>query len=91
MFILISKQLLNNNIVLLFWSYRLRIIYPAFLLNENNNVPMVSFQSYSKCRGFVAAQSPLQSTRTDVWEMIWQLKTKTVVLLCPLKEGTNMN
>ena len=54
-------------------------------------MPMVSFQSYSKRRGFVAAQSPLESTRTDVWELIWKVKTKTVVLLCPLKEGKKVN
>ena len=44
-------------------------------------------QSYSRCRAFVAAQSPLESTRTDVWELIWLLKVKTVVLLGPLNEG----
>ena len=44
-------------------------------------------QSYSNKRGFVAAQSPLESTRTDVWELILQLKTKNIVLLGPLKEG----
>ena len=35
----------------------------------------------------MAAQSPLESTRTDVWELILQLKTKNIVLLGPLKEG----
>ena len=44
-------------------------------------------QSYSRRRAFVAAQSPLESTRADVWELVWQFKIKTVVLLCPLKEG----
>ena len=38
-------------------------------------------------RAFVAAPSPLESTRADVWELVWQFKIKTVVLLCPLKEG----
>ena len=55
------------------------------------NVLFHSIQSYSKRRGLVAAQSPLESTRTDVWELIWQFKTKTVVLLCPLKEGKKVN
>ena len=44
-------------------------------------------QSYSRRRAFVAAQSPLESTRADVWELVWQFNIKTVVLLCPLKEG----
>ena len=44
-------------------------------------------QSYSRRRAFVAAQSPLESPRADVWELVWQFKIKTVVLLCPLKEG----
>ena len=35
----------------------------------------------------MAAQSSLDSTRADVWELVWQFKIKTVVLLCPLKEG----
>ena len=48
-------------------------------------------QSYSRRCAFVAAQSPLESTRTDVWELIWQLKVKTVVLLCPLKENKKVD
>ena len=34
-----------------------------------------------------AQQAPLESTRTDVWELIWQLKTKYIVLLGPMKKG----
>ena len=44
-------------------------------------------QSYSRRRGFVAAQSPLATTRNDAWQLMWQLKAKTIVLLCSLKEG----
>ena len=34
-----------------------------------------------------AQQAPLKSTSTDVWELIWQLKTKNIVLLGPMKES----
>ena len=42
-------------------------------------------------RWYVAAQAPLESTRTDVWELIWQLKTTNIVLLGPLKEGKTVS
>ena len=29
----------------------------------------------------------MESTRTDVWELILQLKTKNIILIGPLKEG----
>ena len=44
-------------------------------------------QSYSRKHAFVAAQSPIEHTRNDIWELIWQFRTSTIVLLCDIKEG----
>ena len=43
-------------------------------------------QSYSRKKAFIAAQAPLESTKNDVWEMIWQYRPSTIVVLCDLQE-----
>ena len=43
-------------------------------------------QSYSGRRAFIAAQSPMAQTRNDIWELIWQFRISTIVLLCELRE-----
>jgi protein tyrosine phosphatase len=37
--------------------------------------------SYSRNKAFIAAQAPLESTKSDVWEMIWQFRPSAVVVL----------
>ena len=43
-------------------------------------------QSYSRNKAFIAAQAPLESTKSDVWEMIWQYRPSTVVVLCDFQK-----
>ena len=47
-------------------------------------------QSYSSKRAFIAAQSPMAETRNDIWELIWQFRTSTIVLLCGLRENSHV-
>jgi protein tyrosine phosphatase len=42
--------------------------------------------SYSRNKAFIAAQAPLESTKNDVWEMIWQYRPSTVVVLCDFQK-----
>ena len=44
-----------------------------------------SIQSYSRNKSFIAAQAPLESTKNDVWEMIWQFRPSAVVVLSNCK------
>lgn len=43
-------------------------------------------QGYSSSDAFIAAQAPLEATRDDVWEVIWQWGASMVVLLCQPEE-----
>ena len=43
-------------------------------------------QSYSGRRAFIAAQCPMAQTRNDIWELVWQFRISTIVLLCELRE-----
>ena len=47
-------------------------------------------QSYSGRRAFIAAQSPMAQTRNDIWELIWQFRISTIVLLCELREDNQV-
>ena len=48
-------------------------------------------QSYSSKCAFIAAQSPMEETKNDIWELIWQFKTPTIVLLCDFREGNEVS
>ena len=36
---------------------------------------------------FVATQGPKQETIDDFWTMVWELKSKVIVMLCDIYEG----
>ena len=46
-----------------------------------------SAKGYSVPKAFIAAQSPMSNTKGDFWEMVWQFRTPTIVLLTNFKEG----
>ena len=44
-------------------------------------------KGYSVPKAFIAAQSPMTNTKSDFWELVWQFRTPTIVLLTNFKEG----
>ena len=44
-------------------------------------------QGYKKRNAYIAAQAPLPNTVGDFWRMIWEFKSKCIVMLCDLAEG----
>ena len=44
-------------------------------------------KGYSISKAFIAAQSPMTNTKGDFWELVWQFRTPTIVLLTNFKEG----
>ena len=44
-------------------------------------------QGYKKRNAYIAAQAPLLNTVGDFWRMIWEFKSKCIVMLCDLTEG----
>ena len=64
----------------------------------------MNVQGYKRRNAYTATQAPLDCTVEDFWRMIWEFKSKTIVMLCnmmeegqeccftywPLKEGENI-
>ena len=44
-------------------------------------------QGYKLRNAYIAAQAPLQETVSDFWRMIWEFKSKAIVMLCNFEES----
>ena len=44
-------------------------------------------KGYKLRNAYIAAQAPLRETVNDFWRMIWEFKSKAIVMLCNLEEG----
>ena len=44
-------------------------------------------QGYKLRNAYIAAQAPLQETVNDFWRMIWEFKSKAIVMLCNFEES----
>ena len=49
-----------------------------------------SAKGYSVPRAFIAAQSPMSHTKGDFWELVWQFRTPTIVLLTNFMDGSQV-
>ena len=43
-------------------------------------------KGYKKRNAYIATQAPLENTQNDFWRMIWEFKSKCIVMLCNLLE-----
>ena len=50
----------------------------------------VVIQGYKKRNAYIAAQAPLPNTVNDFWRIIWEFKSKCIVMLCDLIEGVKV-
>ena len=57
------------------------------LMHVTMHISYCSAKGYSVPKAFIAAQSPMSNTKGDFWEMVWQFRTPTIVLLTNFKEG----
>ena len=46
----------------------------------------VFVQGYKLKNAYMAAQAPLSSTVGDFWRMVWEFRSRAIVMLCQLKE-----
>ena len=44
-------------------------------------------QGYKQRRAYIATQGPLESTMNDFWRMVWEQKSRCIVMLCQLEEN----
>ena len=44
-------------------------------------------QGYKARNAYIATQGPLQDTVNDFWRMIWEWKSRTIVMLCETEEN----
>ena len=45
-------------------------------------------QGYKQRNAYLVTQGPLKSTVNDLWRMIWEFKSRSIVLLCnTIEEG----
>ena len=50
------------------------------------NTKSLLLQGYKYPRAYIATQGPMQNTTGDLWRMVWEFKSKVMVLLCALSE-----
>ena len=46
----------------------------------------ISLQGYKYHKAYIATQGPLQTTVGDIWRMMWEFKSKVMVMLCNFTE-----
>ena len=48
---------------------------------------LMTTQGYKLRNAYIAVQAPLRETVGDFWRMIWEFKSKAIVMLCNLEEN----
>ena len=43
-------------------------------------------QGYRQRGAYIATQTPLENTVNDFWRMIWEYQSRSIVMLCRMKE-----
>ena len=57
------------------------------VLETESNV-LVLLQGYGgKSRMYIATQAPMENTRVDFWEMVWQQQSQAILMLTDLDEN----
>ena len=56
-----------------------------------NQSLLVLFQGYKHKGAFLATQAPLESTAEDLWRMVWEQWSASIVMLSTLDEGVRGN
>jgi len=44
-------------------------------------------QGYRQNNAYVTTQGPLENTVNEFWRMVWEIKSRTIVMLCGLMEN----
>ena len=56
--------------------------------NKQTNKQDVSYvQGYKNTQAFIATQGPLEITVEDFWRMVYEYRSKCIVMMCDLQEN----
>ena len=47
-------------------------------------------QGYRQNNAFMTTQGPLENTVEDLWRMVWEMNSHTIVMLCGLREDNQV-
>ena len=47
---------------------------------------ILCLQGYRQRGAYIATQAPMENTVNDFWRMVWDYQSRTIVLLCRMKE-----
>ena len=62
----------------------INISKPSCALSDT--MVLVHPQGYRQRGTYIATQVPMENTVNDFWKMIWEYKSKTIVVLCKMAE-----
>lgn len=48
-------------------------------------------QGYRQRGAYIATQAPMENTVNDFWRMVWDYQSRSIVLLCRMKEDGKVN
>ena len=48
-------------------------------------------QGYRQHGAYIATQAPMENTVNDFWRMIWDYQSRSIVILCKMKEDGKAN
>ena len=48
-------------------------------------------QGYRQRGAYIATQAPMENTVNDFWRMIWDYQSRSIVILCKMKEDGKAN
>lgn len=65
-------------------QYSIHCVYT--IISSIQYTSVCVFQGYKQRNAYIATQGPLQNTVNDMWRMMWEFKSKTMVTLCNLNE-----
>ena len=57
-----------------------------YIIPAEDRLCFCLIQGYSQRGAYIATQTPMENTVNDFWKMVWDYQSRSVVILCRMKE-----